>query len=99
MKAGTRAESRFKVKPAEAGERREMPAVVFACVCEQALQEKDGVVSLIRIVDTFHLELRPVIDQMSQGAVTSTVFRSLTAPALRPAAHAPAGAGNTRGHH
>jgi hypothetical protein len=69
LKAGTKAESRVKGKPAKADEGREMPVVVFPCVCEHALQEKDGVVSLIRIVDTFHLELPPGIDQESGQAV------------------------------
>jgi hypothetical protein len=32
------------------------PYVAAACVCESVLTEKDGVASLIRIVDTFHLE-------------------------------------------
>lgn len=35
------------------------PFVALACLCEQALHESDGVTSLIRVVDTFHLPKMP----------------------------------------
>ncbi|HYU31157.1 MAG TPA: hypothetical protein VEW48_03270 [Thermoanaerobaculia bacterium] len=31
------------------------PIVSIACICEKALQEKDGLISLIRVVDTLYL--------------------------------------------
>jgi hypothetical protein len=36
------------------------PYVQVACVCEKALIEPDGVVSLIRVVDTFFIETPPL---------------------------------------
>jgi hypothetical protein len=32
------------------------PLVAVATLCEQILEEKDGVVSVIRVVDTYHVE-------------------------------------------
>ena len=37
----------------------EEPYVALACLCEKALQEKDGVYSLIRIVDIFYVPEPP----------------------------------------
>jgi hypothetical protein len=35
------------------------PFVALACVCEKALQDADGVMSLIRVIDTFFTGLQP----------------------------------------
>ncbi len=35
------------------------PLVTAACVCEKVLQEKDNVPSIIRIVDTFFIQVPP----------------------------------------
>lgn len=35
------------------------PYVALACICEKMLQDKDGVASLIRIVDTYSLNIPP----------------------------------------
>ncbi len=54
------------------------PYVAVACICERVLKEPDGVASIIRIVDTYHLMLP---DDTSSGAfplsLTLTIFVSL----------------------
>lgn len=59
------------MSPTKAGgkrRQRERPLVTFACVCEKVLQEKDGIVSLIRVADTFHLSQLPLTHPVPPGA-------------------------------
>jgi hypothetical protein len=55
------------------------PLVALACICEKALKEEDDVMSLIRIVDTFHLERLPedlAVDRVAP-AIDFTIVVSL----------------------
>ena len=47
------------------------PFVTLACICEKALQEKDDVLSIIRMVDVFYLRQ---IDGMPSGVATGIEF-------------------------
>ena len=40
---------------------KEKPIVAAACLCEKVLEDKDGVLSLIRIVDTFTVGAAPEV--------------------------------------
>jgi hypothetical protein len=65
-KAGKKEKGKPAAKPlegvrSEPSALRERPLVSFACVCERPLQDKDGVISLIRIVDTFFLDKFPAV--------------------------------------
>ena len=54
------------------------PVVVVACICEKVLQEKDGVNSLIRIVDTFHVTLpEKELPAGVNAAISLTLYVSL----------------------
>ena len=47
------------------------PFVALACICEKALQEKDGVLSLIRVIDTVNVRpgtpagIKPAIEYVA----------------------------------
>lgn len=53
------------------------PFVQVACVCERVLVETDNVPSLIRIADTYHLELPQALPADTAAAVNLTVYVSL----------------------
>lgn len=60
------------------------PLVAQACVCEQMLQDKDGVASLIRIVDTFYIA--PIGEGLPDNvkpAIQCTAVVSLKSGALK----------------
>lgn len=50
------------------------PYVAAACVVERVLIEPDSVVSLIRIVDTYHLDIPEPLPQGFRAALSVTVF-------------------------
>jgi hypothetical protein len=45
------------------------PYVNVACICEKVLQEKDNVLSAIRLVDTYYLQPPPLMPEGITGAV------------------------------
>ena len=53
------------------------PYVSVACVCEKVLQEKDGVLSAIRLVDTFHLQPLPGAPADAKGILPLTALVAL----------------------
>ena|SRR5689334_413866 len=53
------------------------PFVQIACVCEKVLHEKDGVASLIRVVDTYTMELPKDVPAGFTLATQLTAFVSL----------------------
>jgi hypothetical protein len=53
------------------------PFVAVACVCERVLQEKDNVNSVVRIVDTFNIEMPQGLPPGIKPAVPITLFVSL----------------------
>ena len=60
------------------------PLVAQACVCEQMLQDKDGVSSLIRVVDTFYLADPPAgVPDNIKAAIQCTAVVSLKSGALK----------------
>jgi len=54
------------------------PRLKLGVICEQVLEEKDGVLSLIRIVDQFIITItgKEPPDQMPQGVVNLTIVMS-----------------------
>lgn len=56
------------------------PYVAVACVCEKVLLESDGVASLIRVVDTYHLQMpetAPELPTNVKAVVELTAFVSV----------------------
>jgi len=49
------------------------PLVAAACFCEQILQEPDGVISAIRIVDTYVIPPLPADVQLPPGAARGSI--------------------------
>lgn len=52
------------------------PLIAAACICEKVLHERDDVVSLIRLVDTFKMTI-PEIPEGMKPATQLTAFVSL----------------------
>lgn len=67
-------------KPIVAPNRK--PHVAVACICEKALREKDDVISLIRIVDKFHISSMPKMPERKKSGVPLTVVVSLKSGSL-----------------
>ena len=57
---------------------RPLPHVAVATFCERVMQERDGVYSLIRIVDTLTLEV-PESELRNLGVIPLTAFILLKA--------------------
>ena len=49
------------------------PLVAIACFCEQILEEPDGVISAIRIVDTYIIPALPEGVQLPDGAISGLI--------------------------
>lgn len=53
------------------------PFVAVACLCERAILETDGVVTLVRIIDTFTAQIPPNLPPNLKGSIPLSVFISV----------------------
>ena len=59
------------------------PFVQAAVICENVLQDKDGVISAIRIVDRFIVQTPPGAPPDARGAIQFKVLLSLKSGAVK----------------